>query len=35
MVNLHDNIAPSRERARLILRKGRDHSVESVRLRRL
>jgi type I pantothenate kinase len=35
MVNLHDNIAPTRERARLILRKGRDHSVESVRLRRL
>jgi type I pantothenate kinase len=34
-VNLHDNIAPTRDRARLILHKGSDHSVESVRLRRL
>lgn len=34
-VNLRENIAPTRERARLILHKGRDHSVESVRLRRL
>ncbi len=34
-LNLRDNIAPTRERARLILHKGRDHSVEWVRLRRL
>ncbi|MBV8951658.1 MAG: type I pantothenate kinase [Actinobacteria bacterium] len=34
-VNLRDNIEPTRERARLILHKGRDHAVESVRLRRL
>lgn len=34
-VNLRDNIAPTRQRSRLILHKGRDHSVEWVRLRRL
>jgi len=33
--NLVDNIAPTRERATLILRKGPDHSVDQVRLRRL
>jgi len=33
--NLVDNIAPTRERATLILRKGVDHSVDRVRLRRL
>jgi type I pantothenate kinase len=33
--NLRDNIQPTRERAQLILRKGPDHSVEEVRLRRL
>ncbi len=33
--NLHDNILPTRERADLILRKGHDHLVEEVRLRRL
>jgi type I pantothenate kinase len=34
-VNLVDNIAPTRERATLILEKGSDHSVRRVRLRRL
>jgi type I pantothenate kinase len=33
--NLRDNIEPTRERARLVLHKGDDHSVEWVRLRRL
>lgn len=32
--NLHRNIAPTRERADLILVKARDHSVEEVRLRK-
>ncbi len=34
-VNLEENIEPTRERAHLILEKGPDHAVESVRLRRL
>jgi type I pantothenate kinase len=33
--NLVKNILPTRERAHLVLRKGRDHSVEEVRLRKL
>ncbi|MGH1502881.1 MAG: type I pantothenate kinase [Acidimicrobiales bacterium] len=33
--NLVDNIEPTRDRADLILRKGADHRVEEVRLRRL
>lgn len=33
--NLIDNIAPTRERATLILRKGPDHNVDQVRMRRL
>jgi type I pantothenate kinase len=33
--NLDRNILPTRERADLILRKGRDHAVEEVRLRKL
>jgi len=33
--NLTENIAPTRSRADLILRKGRDHLVDHVRLRRL
>ena len=33
--NLRENILPTRERARLVLEKGPDHSVRSVRLRRL
>ena len=34
-VNLHENILPTRERARLILEKSPDHSVRAVRLRKL
>ena len=34
-VNLRENIAPTRARAQLILRKGADHAVEFVQLRRL
>ena len=33
--NLHQNILPTRERAKLILRKGPDHLVEKVMLRKL
>ncbi len=33
--NLEENILPTRQRARLILRKGRSHSIESVALRKL
>ena len=35
LVNLHENILPTRQRADLILRKGEDHAVESVALRKL
>jgi len=35
LVNLQENVAPTRERAHLILEKGRDHAVRRVRLRRL
>ncbi len=34
-VNLRENIEPTRERAHLILRKGEDHSVREVKLRKL
>lgn len=34
-VNLRENIIPTRERARLIMTKGPDHSVQQVRLRRM
>jgi type I pantothenate kinase len=34
-VNLDENILPTRQRARLILRKGADHRIESVALRKL
>lgn len=34
-VNLRENILPTRERARLILEKGPDHLVRTVRLRKL
>ena len=34
LVNLTENILPTRDRASLILEKGRDHSVKKVRLRR-
>ncbi len=33
--NLRENILPTRDRARLLLRKGADHSVAEVRLRRI
>ena len=33
MVNLRDNIEPTRERANVVLRKAADHSIESLRLR--
>jgi type I pantothenate kinase len=35
LVNLHENILPTRPRADLILKKGGSHSVEEVALRRL
>ncbi|HMN84529.1 MAG TPA: type I pantothenate kinase [Bauldia sp.] len=35
LVNLRENILPTRPRARLILRKGETHAVEEVALRRL
>lgn len=35
LVNLHQNIVPTRPRADLILRKGGDHMVEQVALRKL
>jgi len=35
LVNLHDNILPTRQRADLILKKGESHMVEEVALRRL
>ena len=33
--NLEENILPTRQRARLILRKGKNHRIESVALRKL
>jgi type I pantothenate kinase len=33
--NLYENILPTRQRARLILRKGPDHHIENVALRRI
>ena len=35
LVNLRENILPTRPRADLILRKGADHAIEEVALRRL
>jgi type I pantothenate kinase len=35
LANLRENILPTRERAHLILEKGRDHAVRRVRLRKL
>ena len=35
LVNLRDNVLPTRERAHLILEKGRDHAVRRVQLRKL
>jgi type I pantothenate kinase len=34
-INLRENIQPTRERARLVLEKGRDHAVQRVRLRKV
>jgi len=34
-LNLRENILPTRERATLILEKGSDHRVRTVRLRKL
>ena len=34
LVNLRENVLPTRERAHLILEKGRDHAVKRVRLRK-
>jgi type I pantothenate kinase len=35
LVNLHENILPTRQRADLILKKGESHLIEEVALRRL
>jgi type I pantothenate kinase len=35
LVNLHENILPTRQRADLILKKDESHAVEEVALRRL
>ena len=35
LANLHENILPTRPRATLILKKGSDHVIETVSLRRL
>ena len=35
LVNLHENILPTRGRAHLVLEKGRDHAINRVRLRKL
>ena len=35
LVNLHENILPTRQRADLILKKTESHSVEEVALRKL
>jgi type I pantothenate kinase len=35
LVNLHENILPTRQRASLILEKGADHQIKSVALRKL
>jgi type I pantothenate kinase len=35
LVNLTENILTTRQRADLILRKGQDHAVEAVSLRKL
>jgi type I pantothenate kinase len=35
LVNLRENILPTRQRASLILRKGASHRIEAVALRRL
>ena len=34
-INLRENIRPTRDRARLVVRKARDHAVSEVRLRKI
>jgi type I pantothenate kinase len=34
-INLRENIRPTRDRARLVLRKSRDHSIRQIRLRKI
>jgi type I pantothenate kinase len=35
LVNLRENVLPTRERAHLILEKGRDHAIRKVKLRKI
>lgn len=35
LVNLHENILPTRQRADLILHKNKDHAIDGVKLRKL
>jgi type I pantothenate kinase len=35
LVNLRENVHPTRDRAHVILEKGRDHAVRRVRLRKI
>jgi type I pantothenate kinase len=35
LINLRENVLPTRERAHLVLEKGRDHAIRKVRLRKL
>jgi type I pantothenate kinase len=35
LVNLRENVQPTRDRAHVILEKGRDHAVRRVRLRKI
>jgi type I pantothenate kinase len=35
LVNLRENVLPTRERAHLVLEKGRDHAIRRVKLRKL
>ena len=35
LLNLHENILPTRDRAKLILKKAGNHAIDNVRLRRL
>jgi type I pantothenate kinase len=35
LINLRENVQPTRERAHLVLEKGRDHAVRRVRLRKI
>jgi type I pantothenate kinase len=35
LINLRENVLPTRERAHLILEKGRDHAIRKVKLRKI